>query len=67
MNKFIVLGSVAALTAFSVCHHYQHTEITVPHEDEYREVYTKLNPEIQQMATGSLGADNRAEWTYLLP
>jgi len=66
MIKIIIFGSLTTYAAYSVAYTYHHTEITVLHEDEYLEVYTRLTPTIQQMATGSLGVDNPAEWTYHL-
>mgnify|MGYP003594959461 CR=1 FL=1 len=70
MIKIIIFGSLTTVALYSVGHTYYHTyhptEISIPDEDEYREVYTRLNPAIQQMATGSLGVDNRVQWTYHL-
>ena len=70
MIKIIIFGSLTTFAVYSVGHTYHHiyhpTEITIPDEDEYRKVYTRLTPEIRQMVTGSLGVDNRAQWTYHL-
>ena len=64
MNKLIVFGSVAAFTVYSLDHVYHQSEVITPHEDEFHEVYTRLTPEIHQMATGSMGDDKRAQWVY---
>lgn len=66
MNKIIVFGSVAVLIMYNRGHVSHESEIMMPHEDEYREVYPRLTPELQQMATGSIGYDKPAQGTYHL-